>query len=307
MSTTLLDLQRRMASAVMQPLTRAMTTPARRSNGTSNARDAEEFLKPNDRLTAVERLQIYNQQYWYRLFGSLEEDYPGVQAVLGRSTFERVLRGYLQDYPSTTFSLAALGAHLPEWLRAHPKLTAPRTRLALDMARLEWAQMEAAEAADLPTLSPQALAELDEDARLRLQPHVRLLQLAYPVDDLLIQINSEPEDRSAVGNSATAARKSHSVRRVAALPPKRLHLAVHRQQFQVYYKRLAVEEFTMLSTLQSGQSLGTALEAAFAKSRLHEQQRAERVQKIFQDWMLLHWLAQPDAEDLNTPRTGAHP
>ncbi len=290
MSTNLLDLQRRMANAVMQPLTRSLTTRRLGNDGQSNARNAEEFLKPNPRLTSIERLQIYNQQYWYRLFGCMEEDFPGVQAVMGPPAFERLMRAYLEACPSASYSLRDLGARLPEWMRAHPKLTAPRARLALDMARLEWAHIEAFDAAELPVLTPQTLATLRADARVRVQPHVRLLQLAYPVDELLLHMGNAAADHGATSNSAAAARKSHSVRRVASLHPQRIHLAVHRQEFRVYYKRLAAEEFALLTALRSEEPLGAALEAAFIKSRLSEPKRAAQVQTIFQTWMKLGWL-----------------
>ena len=92
MSTPLLTLQRRMASAVMQPLTRNETMRLRRNDGTEMQREAQAFIKPNDRLTSFERLEIYNRQYWFRLYSSFEEDFPGLEAVLGRKSFEKLMR-----------------------------------------------------------------------------------------------------------------------------------------------------------------------------------------------------------------------
>ena len=57
--------------------------------GRSNEREACEFIRPNDRLSSFERLEIYNRQYWFRLFSSFEEDFPGVQAIVGRNGFRR--------------------------------------------------------------------------------------------------------------------------------------------------------------------------------------------------------------------------
>jgi hypothetical protein len=306
MSTSLLDLQRRMARAVMQPLTQKETMRLRRSDGAPMQSEAQAFIKPNDRLSSLERLEIYNRQYWFRLYSSFEEDFPGLQAVMGRKPFEKLMHAYLEACPSTSYTLRNLGARLSQWLEKNPAYTKPRTRLALDMARLEWAHIEAYDAAELPIPAPEALAAIDAESHLQIQPHVQLLELAYPVDDLLIQVRNEAGSSNTSSNNAALARKAHSVRRVAALPPKRLYLAVHRQQFTVYYKRLALEEYTMLAALQAGQSLGAALEAAFIKSRLQEQQRAERVQKIFQDWMLLHWLCHPTAQSSNTNLNGAN-
>ena len=65
---TLLDVQRRMAHAMMQPLTA--------SDRIAPKTDAE-FIKPNDRLSSTERLEIYSRSYWFRVLDSLYDDFPG--------------------------------------------------------------------------------------------------------------------------------------------------------------------------------------------------------------------------------------
>ena len=84
----LLDLQRRMASAVMQPITKTDRMARRDPQGRSNAKEAKEFIKPNSRLTSFERLEIYNRQYWFRILDSFAEDFPGLRAVVGRKRFD---------------------------------------------------------------------------------------------------------------------------------------------------------------------------------------------------------------------------
>ena len=59
---TLLELQRRMAEAVMLPLTRTDTMQRKTRGGRSMKAEAAAFIKPNDRLTSFERLEIYNRQ-----------------------------------------------------------------------------------------------------------------------------------------------------------------------------------------------------------------------------------------------------
>jgi hypothetical protein len=98
-----------MAAAVMHPLTRGETMPHRRRDGSSNVSEADAIIRPNDRLTSFERLEIYNRQYWFRLYSSFEEDFPGLQAVLGRAKFDALMRAYLTDCPSESFSLRNLG------------------------------------------------------------------------------------------------------------------------------------------------------------------------------------------------------
>jgi hypothetical protein len=78
---TLFQLQRRMAHAVMQPLTSADRIAPKTDAG---------FIKPNDRLTSVERLEIYSRSYWFRVLDSLYDDFPGLRAVLGQRAFHRL-------------------------------------------------------------------------------------------------------------------------------------------------------------------------------------------------------------------------
>src|SRR3569623_1649739 len=107
--TSLLELQRRVAHAVMQPLTKEEGMRQRSAEGQSLVREAEELIKPNSRLTSFERLEIYNRQYWFRVLSCFAEDFPGLRAIVGAKKFEALSRAYLLDCPSVSFTLRNLG------------------------------------------------------------------------------------------------------------------------------------------------------------------------------------------------------
>ena len=69
-------------------------------------KEAAAFIRPNDRLTSFERLEIYNRQYWWRVLASLGEDFPGLRAVLGERRFDAMSKAYLSDCPSQVFHAA---------------------------------------------------------------------------------------------------------------------------------------------------------------------------------------------------------
>ena len=292
----LLDIQRRMAAAVMHPLTRAETMPRRRRDGASNSAEADAIIRPNDRLTSFERLEIYNRQYWFRLYGCFEEDFPGLQAIVGRAKFDAFTRAYLTECPSQSFTLRNLGSRLESWLGEHPEFIQPHAALALDMIRLEWAHIEAFDSEERPRLSAQDLAAIGENSTLSLQPYLRLLALQYPVEDLLLKVRTENGSSASSTNNASTARKRHHVRRVAALEPRAIWLAVHRLQNTVWYKPLAQEEFLLLSALLAGQTLGQAIDAAMAASSLPEDERPAFLQETFATWSMLGWFTQPDGQ-----------
>src|SRR5579871_2611485 len=133
------QLQRAVFDVVRQPLTEDERMREQTLDGRSTKAIAEEIVKPNDRLTSVERLEIYNRVYWFRLLSSLAEDFPGLRAVVGQEKFDQILLGYLTEMPSVSFTLRDLGSRLASWLEAHPEMIAGNERMALDMVKLEWA------------------------------------------------------------------------------------------------------------------------------------------------------------------------
>jgi hypothetical protein len=284
------NIQRRMAAAVMHPLTRGETMPRRRRDGSSNVSEADAMIRPNDRLTSFERLEIYNRQYWFRLYTSFEDDFPGLLAIVGRAKFDTLMRAYLTDCPSESFSLRNLGSRLGGWLAEHPEHQGPHPTLAQDMVRLEWAHIEAFDSEERERLSAEALAAIDENSTMRLQPHLRVLALSYPVDDLLLEVRTENGSSASSANNASTSRKRRHVRHVAALKPNPMHLAVHRHENTVWYKPLSVEEFGLLSALMAGKDLGEAIDLALKNSALPEDQRAAFLQEAFATWAMLGWF-----------------
>jgi hypothetical protein len=284
-------LQRTMARAVMQPLTSAERMQRTAPDGKPMRRYAERFIKPNDRLTSFERLEIYNRQYWFRLLSSMIEDFPGLRAVLGDRRFDAMCKAYLVDCPSRSFTLRNLGAQLESWLRKHPRWAGSKHALAVDIARLEWADIEAFDGAAEPALRPENLgADAGASLRLKLQPYLRLLDLKYPVDDLLLEVRKEDEDTDFASNAFQERHKRKRVQAVAKLKPAAIFLAVHRVDDSVYFRRIEREEFATLSALRAGKTLGQSIEAAFKKSKLPLQDRATALQAWFQNWSTLGWF-----------------
>jgi len=288
---SLAALQKTMARAVMQPLTPSEHMQTTAPDGKSMRAYAARFIKPNDRLTSFERLEIYNRQYWFRLLSSMMEDFPGLRAVLGDRKFEGMSKAYLVDCPSQSFTLRNLGARLETWLRKHPKWAGSKRELAIDITRLEWADIEAFDGKAEPPLRPDNLGgEVGAKLKLKLQPHISLLDLKYPVDDLLLEVRKEDDDTDFASNAFQERHKRKRVQAVAKLKPAEIFLAVHRVDDSVYFRRIEREEFVILGALREGKSLGKAIQAAFRHSRIPAGERAELVQKWFQNWATLGWF-----------------
>ena len=291
----LLEIQQRMLAAVMQPLTSHERMQPRSRDGKSMHEVAAEFIKPNDRLSSFERLEIYNRQYWFRVLASLDEDFPGLRAIIGQRRFEALCKAYLVDCPSQSFSLRNLGSGLETWLRSHPEHIQPRATLALDMVRLEWAEIEAFDGASEPVLLPGDALASDPDPHFRLQPYLQLISLRYPVDDLLVAIRKDTPDGGMASNAVSEHRKQTRVRKVARQKPQAVFLVVHRIDYSVYFKRIEQEAFKFLHALREGQSLSSGVVLAFQGRDIPETVLLSRVQNWFESWSSLGWFCQPGA------------
>ena len=156
---------------------------------------------------------------------------------------------------------------MESWLRKNPKWAGANQDLALDIVRLEWADIEAFDGKAEPALRPEDLASAaGPRLKLTIQPYVRLLSFRYPVDDLLLEVRKEDEDTDFASNTFAEHKKRKRVRAVAKLKPAPIFLAVHRIDYSVYFRRIEPEEFAILTALRRGMTLGAAVESAFRKS-----------------------------------------
>jgi hypothetical protein len=289
-------LQREMAAAVMRPLTADEQMQERTPDGRMMTTVAESFIAPNSRLTAFERLEIYNRQYWFRVLGALAEDFPGLRAVVGSRRYDALAVAYLTAHPNRSFTLRNLGSKLPEWLEANSGYAGRRQRLAVDVARIEWAFVEAFDSAESAPLTLEQIATLDGDSRLGLQPHLRLIAMNYPADELVLELHQREKRQTS------EAGVEHEEDEVppAELPRLRRRatwMAAHRLDFSVFYKRLRREEFLTLEAIRAGAPLAEAIAAAFRDSRIPESRRTKQVRQWFADWAELGWLCAPELDE----------
>ena len=297
-SMSLADLQREMAAAVMRPLTPNEDMRATAPDGRPMTAVAESFIAPNSRLSAFERLEIYNRQYWFRVLSAFAEDFPGLRAVIGARAFEALSIAYLSAHPSRSFSLRNVGSKLAEWLTANPQTAGRRNRLALDVARVEWAFVEAFDSAERTALTLDQIATLDAGSRLALQPHLQLIALSYPADDLVLGLHQRDKRQTSEAGVQQDDEADPAPAKLPRLRRRPTWLAAHRVDFSVFYLRLKREEFLTLAAIRQGLPLADALETGFIGSRIPPQRRPQLVQQWFGNWAELGWICASDLESL---------
>lgn len=223
----------------------------------------------NERLSPVEQLDIYREQFWLRHTGALEEDYQTLLHVLGHAPFHSLCADYIAAHPPDAWSLRDLGAKLPEFLRT----TSPFAddALVVDLARYEWAFVDAFDAPGTPPLDAAAIAAASEDdwarAKLELTPSVQLVRARFAVDEL----------RAAVQRGESPARPE----------PKDVFLVVWRGPDAMKYLDVEPAALALLERLAKGEGLAVACEALATAEPAVE----EKVGPWFQQWSQLGWIA----------------
>ncbi|HWE03798.1 MAG TPA: DNA-binding domain-containing protein [Tepidisphaeraceae bacterium] len=294
------DLQRLAFACISQPLGPGNATLTHFRDGRTMQEVAAGFIKPNDRLTSLDRIAIYNRQYWFRLMDCLWDDYPGLRALLGLRRFEKLRIAYLIEHPSKSFTMRNLGNHLVDFLEKHPELTAPLETMCLDMARFEWAQVVGFDGQEKKPLTVDDLLGQDPAMlRLSLQPYLTLLEMDYPLDDFVIAVKKRDASmRSEASNAVETDRVEKKPRR--SRPPKagKTFVAVHRHQNDLYYKRLEKPQYQILKALGEGETLTDACAAAIVGDG--ETDSSENppwlfnLQTWFRSWAELGWFCRRD-------------
>ncbi|MEO5769466.1 MAG: DNA-binding domain-containing protein [Polyangia bacterium] len=102
--------------------------------------DLSAVVRSDARLSAVDRVDIYANMYFYRILDVLREEYPRTLAAVGEAAFHDLITDYLLVHRPAHASLREVGAALPIFLAAQAS-TFGRPWL-FELARLERAHLE---------------------------------------------------------------------------------------------------------------------------------------------------------------------
>lgn len=112
----LTHMQHWFADIITTPLDQEEKISPFSKSGRSVIEEAELWIKKSPTLKPHQRIEIYNQQYWWRLFHNLKDDFPFLSRLFPIKEFqETIARPYLEKYPPSHFSLTEVGRHLSQW------------------------------------------------------------------------------------------------------------------------------------------------------------------------------------------------
>ncbi len=247
--------------------------------------DLSFLVRGDERLAPEERLDIYANMYFYRLRDCLAEDFPCVSAVLGGARFHNLVTDYLLAHPSSTWTLRRLGERLPAFLAGHA--AGKGMPFLGDLARLEWARIEAFDAPDARPLERADLAAMQEagvaSRRLGLVPSARILDLDWSIAPLWREAADQAGEGIMAGtHSAAVGGDSHehfAPPLQVAQPAKRpAHVLVWRGGFQVFHRTVAPDERACLGEIRDrGATLPRLCEVILASMSVDESRHAAEV------------------------------
>lgn len=75
------------------------------------------IISPSNSLTSHERINIYHKSYFTRLLDCFKSEYSGLLNALGDELFNHFVWSYLQEHPSTSYTLNNLGKNFSDFLQ----------------------------------------------------------------------------------------------------------------------------------------------------------------------------------------------
>ena len=176
-------------------------------------------------ISAETGLGIYRHAYRARLIECLADDFPALRVLLGGTVFDLLAESVIAARPPREATLNRYGRQLVIHLRAHPGSTA-LGRPALDLARLEWALVEAIHAPLAPALAADALTGLPAQSwaglRLGAVPSLRIITSRWPIDLVYRQhLRGEtPTVPAADGECVLVLRRPDGLHRLTLVPER---------------------------------------------------------------------------------------
>ena len=158
---------------------------ALRSDSSATTKFSTEIMDTTPQL-CHERLQIYQEGYWWRLHCALIENLPLLSTSMDEAQLSKLTTAYIDNYPSTSYSIQTYGQHLPNFIAAQPWLN--NYPYLAEIAALDLALLQASRAR---AQQPLTLEELQQVApenwhylQLELADNVRLLEFKFNIPQL---------------------------------------------------------------------------------------------------------------------------
>lgn len=251
-------------------------------SGNLIAEEAARYIVPSPTLRPHQRMQIYNQQYWWRLLNTLHANFPLVTRLFGSHAFnEEIGIPYLLKFPPNQWSLTVLGERLPKWIEEY--YHEPDQSLIYNAACLDWAFTASFIAIQSPPLDLTHLMQGNPESLLSytfyLQPHLYLFTWEY---DLL----------TFRGGFLKQDIDYWVEHRFPNLPKGKTYrfILYRNAKNNIAWREISQGEFMLFECFKSGTTITAACEYIEEQEASLYEQVETHLQKWLQEWIQAGWL-----------------
>lgn len=277
----LFALQKWFGNLISQPLTFNHKIPSFTPQGNSIEEEAAQFISPSHTLNPHQRIEIYYQQYWWRLLNVMQENFPTVTRLFGYDDFnQKIAIPYLSDQPPQHWALCELGKGLFNWIQNHYRendFNIVSTTVDIDWSALKafWSKQEKA-------INPQTLTQEETSALLHqsiyLQPHISLFELFYDFFSFR-EIFLQKTVEFWKDHSFPELKKEHS------------YFVIYRHpKNYVAWKKISKAEHFILSYIHQGKTIEETLGFLEEQGGEPYEEASNFLPLWFRDWISLGWF-----------------
>ncbi len=245
--------------------------------------EACDYIAPSITLEPHERLEIYSQQYWWRLLSALHANFPLSTRLLGYRKFNRLIGvPFLKGCIPIHWSLNYLGDRLPHWISKNYK---EKDRSLIQNAiTLDWHFTECYMATALPRLDLNEVMKEDPEkileTPLHLQPHIRFV--LYPYDLLSFRHILLQKEVEFWENNPLPPLKSERTKE---------YILFRNLNNLISWRELHEGECPFLKTFQNPSTIASVCDFFEKRQGRIYQSISKNLQTWLQDWVLIGLLS----------------
>lgn len=133
-------------------------------------------------ISASERLDIYAEAYFARIYEALSIDFSITKLLLTEESFAKIVAEYLKAYPSREFNLNNISENFVRFIKSYTDNSCFQ-----DLAHLERLAVESFYSDSSGHLDLQALSKLTNEQqklKFKINPSVYIIESRWPLDEL---------------------------------------------------------------------------------------------------------------------------
>lgn len=246
--------------------------------------EAWDFIKPSPTLRPAQRIELYNQQYWWRLLSVMQENFPFLTRLFGYQEFNRAIAfPYIVKSPSSHWSLNRLGSNLLKWI--DKEYQASDKELISIAATLDWAyccSFSAAESAPLRLNNLPIEGDVDSllKVKLYLQPHIKLFSYKADYFQLRFDMLTQSVEHWIENDFPLLASEN-----------KKYYFILFRdKKTNLVWNQLSEAEYTLLSRFQKGATIDECCDWLEKQRKKSLKEANEYIPQWFKEWVAKRWL-----------------